>query len=283
MDLCGAVSIVTGSGRGIGRAIAIELARGGGLVACASIDESEVTAVVGEIRELGAQAIGMRADVSDPAQVEEMVARTIDAFGRVDVLVNNAGIFRAIGGLWEVEPEAWWNDVRTNLLGTFLCCRAVLPQMMRQDRGTIINMVGGGFDRPNAGGSGYAASKAGIARLTDTLAAELEATSGVGIYGLWPGFVNSGMTQSLAQDAAGGRWLPHVGEGLARGEDHPAEDVGRALVRLLERVPLALSGRIFSYDDDFEQIARSAGEILKQDLHQLRMKCLKPSTPSADA
>jgi NAD(P)-dependent dehydrogenase (short-subunit alcohol dehydrogenase family) len=272
VDMRGTTAIVTGSGGDIGRAIACELARQGAAVACASLDDAGLRETARLIQVAGGTALAVPTDVTDQAQVERTFTQTMGAFGTVDILVNNAGIFRAIGGLWEVDPAAWWTDVTTNLFGSFLFCRTVLPHMLQRNRGIIVNMAGGGYDRPNAGGTGYAASKAGLMRLTDTLAAELDGRCDVQVYGFWPGFVRSGMTRLLAESEQGRRWLPHVGGGLEKNEDHPAEDVGRAIARLISISRPELAGRIFSYDDDFDWIAQHAGDIQRNDWHQLRMR-----------
>jgi NAD(P)-dependent dehydrogenase (short-subunit alcohol dehydrogenase family) len=271
-NLAGMCAIVTGSGGVIGRAIAVELARAGARVACVSIDADPVARTVRDIEDAGGVALAVAADVTDREQVDQAVQQAIARFGNVDILINNAGVFRAIGGLWQVDPDLWWSDVTTNLLGSFLCCRAVLPHMIGRNQGIIINMAGGGYDGPNAGGTGYASSKAALMRMTDTLACELSDQYRIQVYGFWPGFVRSGMTELLSHDAQGLRWLPHVQKGLEAGEDHPAADVGRAIVKLIGISVPDLSGRIFAYDDDFAEIARRASEIKHDDLYQLRLR-----------
>ncbi len=272
MQLKGTVAIVTGCGGAIGRAIARVLARQAARVVCVSLDDADLQETARLIRAEGGQALAAPADVTDRSQVERAITQALEAFDQIDILVNNAGIFRAIGGLWEVEPEAWWADVTTNLYGSFLCSRTVLPHMMQRNSGIIVNMAGGGYDQPNVGGTGYAASKAGLMRLTDTLAAELGERYDIQVYGFWPGFVRSGMTRLLVETPAGQRWLPHVGRGLQAHEDQPAEEVGNALVALVDISQPELSGRIFSYPDDFAQIAQHAAEIKRRDLRQLRLR-----------
>jgi NAD(P)-dependent dehydrogenase (short-subunit alcohol dehydrogenase family) len=143
--------------------------------------------------------------------------------------------------------------------------------MLQHNCGIVINMVGGGSDRPNLDGTGYAASKAGLMRLTDTLAAGLGERYNIQVYGFWPGFVRTGMTNLLADLPQGQRWLPHVGRGLLAHEDHPAEDVDRAMASLIGISQPALSGRIFSYEDDFAHVAQQDDEIRRRDLRQLRI------------
>jgi len=272
MGIEGKSIIVTGTSYGVGWQLALDLAQQGAKVVCAARSTEKLHELVQMIEKEGGSAIAVPTDVAKRDQVERMVEQAIQAFGQVDILVNNAAVFRAIGGLWEVSPEEWWSDITTNLLGTFLCCRAVLPDMMRRNQGIIITMTGGGFDRPNLGGSGYGASKAGMMRLTDTLAEELLRSGyNILVYGLNPGFVRSEMTRILAETLAGQEWLPHVRKGLEAEQDHPAEDVSRAVLRVVEISQPALTGRIFHWQDDFDEIARRAEEIKQRDIYQLRM------------
>lgn len=272
MKVDGISAIVTGSSMGIGRAIAVELAGRGAQVVCTARSEARLRDTVDAIKSEGGVALAVPTDVTDTSQVERMAEQTLSAFGKIDVLINNAAVFHGIGGLWEVEPDAWWADVKTKLFGGFLCCRAVLPHMMKQNRGIIMNMAGGGYDQPNVGGTGYASASAGLMRLTDTLASELGDSHNIQVYGLWPGFVRSEMTEILATAEQGQRWLPHVKKGLSLGQDHAAEDVALAVVKIIEHTCPALSGRIVSYEEDFEKIVERAEAIREKDLYQLRLR-----------
>jgi NAD(P)-dependent dehydrogenase (short-subunit alcohol dehydrogenase family) len=282
MNLANISAIVTGGGGAIGQAISLELARQGAQVVCVDLDPIGLAQTVQQIKNEGGKAFGIRTDVTAQNQVKSMVAETIDALGQVDVLVNNAAIFRAIGGVWEVDPDEWWLDVKTNLLGPFLCCRAVLPQMMKQNRGIIINMSGGGFGGPVLGGSGYSCSKTALIRLTDTLAFEIgEKDSGhripgmgynIQVYAMEPAFVLGPMNEFVAQHEQGQNWLPFVKKDLELGKVQPPEDVGRAICRLIEISHPALSGRVFSYRQDLEHLSSRIDEIKTKDLHQLRMR-----------
>jgi 3-oxoacyl-[acyl-carrier protein] reductase len=148
--------------------------------------------------------------------------------------------------------------------------------MMQQDSGIIVNLTGGGFARPNLGGSAYGSSKAGVIRVTDTLAEELRREGyNILVYGIDPGFVKGGMTKLLAESKSGRRWLPHVKEGLEAGRDNPAEDVGAAISRLIQISPPELTGRVFSYRDNIEALVKRAGEIQEQELYQLRYHTFK--------
>ena len=272
MDIDGITAIVTGSGRAIGRAIARELARNGARVVCCSRTEAELAETVQLITSDGGTATGLPTDVTDRDQVLKLVDHATEFFGDVDLLVNNAASFRAVGAAWEVDIDRWWKDIETNLLGSFLCCHAVLPRMMERNRGIIINMTGGGASSPMLGGGAYGSSKAALMRVTDTLAAELGDDYAIQVFGLDPGFVRSGISEHVAETPGGQRWLPYVKKDLEAGRDHPADDVGAAVANLVRIATPDLSGRIFSFADDFDSIARRATEIRQNDLRQLRVK-----------
>ena len=124
------------------------------------------------------------------------------------------------------------------------------------------------------GGSAYGSSKAGLMRMTDSLAFELqkEEMDGIHVYGLNPGFVRTGISERVAREKLGQKWLPHVKQWIEVGQHHPGEEVGEAIFALCQISCPALSGRIFSYDHDFSMIARSANDIQNNDSHQLRMR-----------
>jgi NAD(P)-dependent dehydrogenase (short-subunit alcohol dehydrogenase family) len=174
MELKNRVAIVTGSGRGIGEGIARVFAREGARVVVNALHDDEIERVVDAIKTAGGQAIGVRADVSRKSDVEAMVAAAIEAFGTVDVLVNNAGI-ESPPCLVRDLPEAQWDRVlAVNLKGAFLCCQAVLPAMMARRRGKIVNIGSVAALRMSFFGSvEYTASKYALSGLTQHLAWEL--------------------------------------------------------------------------------------------------------------
>ena len=173
MTLDGKVAIVTGSGRNIGRATALELARrGAAVVVNARANRREAEGVVGEIEALGGKAIAAVADVGDQAQVNAMVERALEAFGRVDILVNNAGM-RAAQGIADMTVEQWRQALAVNLDAPFFCAQAVVPGMMERGWGRIINVSGLNAFSGRAGWAHVCASKMGALGLTRALAAEL--------------------------------------------------------------------------------------------------------------
>lgn len=197
------VAIVTGAGRGIGRAIAIGYAAAGAAVCCAARTAGEVEAVAGEIRAAGGRAIAVATDVTRPRDVEAMVEATIDAFGGLDLLVANAGVEGTRAAVERADPEAWRHTVEVNLFGAFHCVRAVIPAMRARGGGRII-ATGSAIRNAGKGGrSDYACSKAGLWMLLASLAQEL-ADDGIAVYELIPGPVRTGMTlPRQAREAAG--------------------------------------------------------------------------------
>jgi NAD(P)-dependent dehydrogenase (short-subunit alcohol dehydrogenase family) len=268
--LAGQVAIVTGGGRGIGRAIAQTLAAAGAAVTVAARSEDEIAEAAAAIVGAGEQALAIRADVTDRCAVERLVAETERWLGPVDLLINNAGVFGPIGPIWEVDPDEWWDGVASHLRGTLLCCRAVLPGMIERGRGRIINVASRSGVRTHPYTSGYAVAKAGVLRLTDHLAAETRDT-GISVFAIYPGRVQTAMTDELIESAAGRRWLPD--EGKAReGQWQPADAAAQLCVALATGRADALTGRFFGVNDDLDDLVRRAADIERDDLYTLRLR-----------
>ncbi|KKK39599.1 3-oxoacyl-ACP reductase [Mesobacillus campisalis] len=199
MKLEGKVALVTGASRGIGREVALELAREGANVAVNYAgSEAKAAAVAEEIRSLGREAVVIQADVSDADSVEGMVKQTIEAFGRLDILVNNAGITKD-NLLMRMKESDWDEVININLKGVFLCTKAVTRQMMKQRSGRIINMSSIVGVSGNAGQANYVAAKSGVIGLTKTTAKEL-ASRGITVNAVAPGFITTDMTDKLNEE-----------------------------------------------------------------------------------
>jgi len=190
------VALVTGGSRGIGRAVALALAAEGAMVAVnyARLGEA-AQAVADEIAQAGGRAIALEADVSQAEQVEALVGQLRQQYGRIDVLVNNAGIARD-GLMLRMKPQDWQAVLDLNLTGTFLCTQAASKLMLKQRSGRIVNIASVAGEMGNPGQANYSAAKAGLIGLTKTVAREM-AERGVTANAVAPGFIATDMTRDL--------------------------------------------------------------------------------------
>jgi NAD(P)-dependent dehydrogenase (short-subunit alcohol dehydrogenase family) len=251
-ELEGQVALVTGGGRGIGRMIAEELTDAGMRVAVSArtADQVEDTATA-----IGGLAV--TADVSKQEDVDAMVATVERELGPIDLLVNNAGVFGNLGGpTWEVDRADWWHVFEINLLGAFLCARAVLPGMIERGSGRIVNTGSGASYLPNAGSTSYGPSKAALGRFGELLNGETS-PHGVHVFVISPGLVRTAMTDAFGDDAP---WTP--------------PELAPRLVRALASGRAdRLAGRyIHAEHDDIEDLIARADEIAERDLNAIRLQ-----------
>jgi 3-oxoacyl-[acyl-carrier protein] reductase len=256
------VALVTGASRGIGRVVAARLAHTGYRVAIASRSESEIGNVADELG-----ALGLVLDVSDAAAVADAVAAVERDIGPISLLVNNAGSGGDGVFTWEQAPERWWEVFEINVLGTFLCCRAVLPHMRARGHGRVVNLgsnaaffrVGGDPD-PRIS-SAYMASKAAVIRLSEALAGELR-PDGVQVFAISPGTVKTEMSAPIFREEWDDEafWTP---------PERTAD-----LIEFLETGALdALSGRyIHAANDDWRAFPERIPELLADDALALRIR-----------
>ena len=199
MRVADKVAIVTGAGRGIGRAIALDLAREGANLVVAARTRSEVEQAAREIRQMGRRSLALTTDVTAQESVAAMAEATLRDFGRIDILVNNAGVNQPLRPVIELEPELWDRIIAVNLKGTYLCARAVLPAMLEQGSGRIINISSIGGRRGRAQRSAYRAAKAGVLSLTESLSDEVK-QAGINVNAICPAGV---ATEMLRQTMPG--------------------------------------------------------------------------------
>ncbi len=225
--LAGKMALVTGGGRGIGRAVAEELARHGVSVVVTARSPHEVHAATESLRALGADALGVVADVALADDVRALVERAVDRYGTIDILVNNAGVLMPVGMAWEVDPDEWAYTVAVNLVGAFRLCHAVLPLMIEEGAGRIINVSTGAARSVMPGWSAYSASKAGLDHFTRVLAVEAQ-PHGVAVNAVYPGITDTRMQEDIR--ALGAEQFPSVerfrerhAQGQIRDPREPAE------------------------------------------------------------
>jgi len=242
MALSNRVTIVTGSGRGIGRAIALRLAEAGANVVVNDVGDIEpVEAVVKEIKAMGGQALPILADVSSASEVDRLVAETTSAYGRIDILVNNAGIARD-QLLLRMTEEEWDRVLEVNLKSVFLCTRAVLKYMVKQRWGRIISIASIVGIVGNPGQANYAAAKAGIIGFTRTIAKEV-ASRGITVNAIAPGFIDTEMTQRLKEE-----WKEELKRRIPLGCLGSPRDVAEAVAFLAGEEAGYITGQVLGVD-----------------------------------
>lgn len=265
--LNGKVALVTGGGRGIGRTVALMLAREGAAVAALGRTLETLEETVSAIEAEGGRAMACVCDVLEQAQIAETVAMVQQQLGAISVLVNNAGVGGAAGPLWKTDPEEWWWVQEVNVKGPYLMMHAVLESMVDQQQGCIINMGSyrGIFADPYS--AAYATSKAALLRISDSVAAEV-ADSGVTVFCISPGLVETDMTRDL--EAIIREHDPDF-EGFDQAYMFPAEAAATLCMRLASGEADKLTGRMIHVKDDLDTMIRDADNIIESDRYALRL------------
>jgi 3-oxoacyl-[acyl-carrier protein] reductase len=234
------VAVITGASRGIGKAAALALATQGAKVVVNYARSSEAAeAIAQEINAAGGEAVAIQADVSQSAEVDSLIKQTLDKFGRIDVLVNNAGITKDTL-LLRMKPEQWQAVIDLNLTGVFLCTKAVSKTMLKQRSGRIINIASVAGQMGNPGQANYSAAKAGVIGFTKTVAKEL-ANRGVTVNAVAPGFIETDMTHDLQSE--------EIIKFIPLGRYGKPEEVA-GTIRFLAADPAAayITGQVFNVD-----------------------------------
>ena len=267
--LDGRVALITGGGRGIGRQIALAYAAEGARLALSARTSSELEETAQLVsQQYGSEVIAIIADVAVREQVDSAVAQTLERYGAIDVLVNNAGNIGPVGRVWDNDPEDWTRTIAVHLMGVFYGCRAVIPSMLERGRGRIVNMSGVGGPNMTA----YDAAKTGIVNFTENLALEL-ADSPITVNAISPGSIHTRMweeTRDLAL-AIGDRATYERGVRVTSGEGASIERAAELAVFLGSDDCGAMSGRLIrAFADQFENFPSHVGEIMDSEAYLLR-------------
>jgi NAD(P)-dependent dehydrogenase (short-subunit alcohol dehydrogenase family) len=266
------IAIVTGGSTGIGKAIAVAFAKEGAKLVLASRTIVDLETAKKEISKIADTKVEIfPTDVSNPQEVKKLVNFTLKKFNTIDILVNSAGIYGPISLITDISPDKWLETIKINLFGTFLCIQAVLPVMMKKNKGKIINMSGGGGASPLPRFSAYGTSKAGVIRLTETIADEIKEYK-IDINAIAPGAVNTRLLDEVlnAGEAAGKDFLTRS---IKQKQDGgvPPEKVAELAVFLASSKSDGLSGRLISLLwDGWRDIPQHLDEIMSSDIYTMR-------------
>src|SRR6266436_5660884 len=245
------VAVIVGAGRGIGEAIALRFAAEGAKLVLAARTAPELQAVAELVNAAGGTANFVLTDVTAPEQVTNLVQKSIETFGQIDILMNAAGTYGPIGRAWEVDTQEWANTFSVNLFGPFLLCQSVLPHMIHAGRGKIINFSGGGATSPLCRFSAYGVSKAALVRFTETLAEEVKEFN-IQVNAIAPGAVDTKLQDSvLAAGEKAGDLLQRIRRLRETGEGGTPREVSAELaVFLASEASRNLTGRLISAPND---------------------------------
>jgi len=248
--LQGQVALITGAGRGIGAATAVLLAQVGASLVLTARSEDEIAAVAGRIRQEGGRAIAVPCDVSDFEQSEAVVEAALAHFNRIDILVNNAGLIWPLEEVVDSDPDEWAYNIHVNLVGPYNLARHVLPVMIDQGSGCILNLTSGAADAALIGISAYSAAKAGLEAFTRSLAAEV-ANAGVTVNGLRPGMIDTGMQADVRSVDTDGTQidLTPFYRAYESGKLRPPLETARLIYWLVGPWGRTQTGKIFSAGD----------------------------------
>lgn len=274
MPITSNVALITGGGRGLGQAFALALAAHGFQVAVTARTEAEIRATADQITRAGGHAIAIPGDVTSQAAVQHTVARTEAELGPIDLLVNNAGMSRALGVVAEIDADAWWREVEINLRGPFLFAHSVLPGMITRRRGRIINVASAAGLQAIETGSAYSVSKAALIRLSENIALE-SSSYGIATFAIHPGTVRTPMNAYMHDSDEAGRRSPEVQQWFrqlyAEGRDTPIERSVELVLALASGRADALSGCFLNVQDDLDALVSQAEAIQREERLRMRL------------
>jgi NAD(P)-dependent dehydrogenase (short-subunit alcohol dehydrogenase family) len=264
------VVVITGASRGIGRNMALFFAEKGYVVIGTGRNIDKLKEVRAELEKISPGHSVEVLDVTQPAEVQRLVEAVKSQYGRIDTWINNAGAFKAIGPTWEVKQEDWINDLTTNLFGPFHCVQAVVPFMINQGHGRIINVVGGGTIDAFKYGNAYGTSKTAVARFTENLSEELMDTP-IKVFALDPGLNDTDMTRYQRSTEDGQRYLAVIEDLFKQNVDVPPHQAPEWGYYMASGELDSYAGRVVSVYEDLEQLKIKMNEAHSADLHKLRL------------
>jgi NAD(P)-dependent dehydrogenase (short-subunit alcohol dehydrogenase family) len=263
--MTGEVAVVTGASRGIGRLLAVHLAGRGAAVGAIARPSADLDSLRQEAA--SGQMLRLAADVTSPEEVSSAFGTVTELLGTPTLVVTCAGTAETLGPAWAAEPRAWWHAVAVDLLGTLITAGTAVRLMLPVGSGRIVTVYGNLGDRRPGNVSAFAVAKAGIARLAESLACELEGT-GIRVFAMHPGFVRTPMTEMLAWSEPGRTWLPEFGQGAQKrwGDGRPAAELLEAIA---SGAADELAGRVLWAGDDLATLA--ARHASDPDFRRLRL------------
>lgn len=259
----GQVALVTGGGRGFGRAIALSFAREGAAVAVTARSRDQLDAVVDEIRTAGGNAVATTGDVTRPEDVDRIVGEAEAALGPLTLFVNNAGVPGPFGPVWEVDADAWWNAEAVHIRAPMLFLRRIMPGMIERRAGRIIviSAIASHIVAPYM--SAYCTGKVAQNRIVAQVAAEAKEL-GVAVFAIDPGFVFTQLAADTLNDPAAQRWLPTMMERLKERQAETGEGKSSDLERCAERCIALASGRYDALTGRYTELPDDLDAMLKE-------------------
>jgi NAD(P)-dependent dehydrogenase (short-subunit alcohol dehydrogenase family) len=272
-DLRDQVAVVTGGGRGLGRAFAQTLASAGCSVAVVARSAVEIAETVMLIEQSGGLSRAFSADVTDAGAVHGTFAAIERSLGPVSLLVNNAGVPGPLGPFTQNGIEDWWRTIDVNLRGQVMCTHCVLPGMLARRHGRIINIASGGGTTMLPNFSAYVTSKTALIRFSECLAFEVK-PHGVSVFAMGPGTVRTRMSEYSLNSPEGKTWLPWFRAIFDEGRDLPPERPAELLLALASGRADVLSGCFLQPQDDLDRIIAAAAEVEASKLYSLQVRRL---------